>query len=77
MSAEGWGEFPIIVEIFVRNSGSVKLTHYLKLNAPERYVVSETLDVISVVVRETVPLSVASHIHHRAKSLIRCVSPIL
>jgi hypothetical protein len=44
VSAEGWGEFPILVEIHVRNGGVVKFTHYLKLTSPESIVVNESFD---------------------------------
>lgn len=46
VSAEGWGEFPIGIEIFIRDGGSVKLTHLLRLNSPDSIVVNETFDTI-------------------------------
>jgi hypothetical protein len=46
ISAEGWGEFPIIIEIYLRKGGSIKATHYLKLNAAEDIVVSESFDTL-------------------------------
>lgn len=44
MTAEGWGEFPILIEIHLRNSSSIKLTHYLKLTSLEPIVVNESFD---------------------------------
>lgn len=57
-SAEGWGEFPILIEIHLRRGGSVKLTHYLKLTSPEPIVVNESLDNImcdSLIDFESIP----------------------
>ncbi len=46
MSEKGWGEFPLHIEIIPKKGTPVKVTHYLKLNAPERIVVNETYECI-------------------------------
>ena len=53
MTEEGWGEFTINVEIFVRGQASVKVSHYLKLNGEGPVVVNETVDSFAVVLDRT------------------------
>lgn len=46
ITEEGWGEFQIHIEIFCRQYGTVKLTHYLKLNGQDEIVVNERFETI-------------------------------
>lgn len=46
VSAEGWGEFPLHIEIIPKKGLPIKVTHYLKLNAPDRIVVNETFEYV-------------------------------
>jgi hypothetical protein len=46
ITEEGWGEFNINIEIFYRQGGSVKVSHYLKLNGPGEIVVNERFDTL-------------------------------
>jgi hypothetical protein len=43
-SADGWGEFPIHIQIFPRVGSSVKCVHYLKLDSVKDVVVNESFD---------------------------------
>jgi len=46
VSEQGWGEFPILIEVVLKNGESVKLSHYLKLTSPDPIVVNETYDTL-------------------------------
>jgi transcription initiation factor IIF auxiliary subunit len=45
---EGWGEFHINVDIFLRPQGNVRVTHYLKLNGNGPVVVNETFETVLI-----------------------------
>lgn len=60
MSEQGWGEFPIQIEIFPKKGHPTKLSHYLKLNAPERIVVNESYEHLEVA--QSVTLSELPHL---------------
>ena len=48
ISADGWGEFPIHIQIVPRVGSSVKCVHYLKLDSVKDVVVNETFDYITL-----------------------------
>lgn len=46
ITEQGWGEFPLHIEVVPKKGTPVKITHYLKLNAPDSIVVNETFEYI-------------------------------
>ena len=46
ISAEGWGEFHISVEVHIRGDRCMKVQHYLKLNAADDIVANESFDTL-------------------------------
>jgi hypothetical protein len=46
ISAEGWGEFHITVEMYILGDRCVKVQHYLKLNAADAIVANESFDTL-------------------------------
>ena len=46
ISDEGWGEFPVGLELTLRHGGNLKLTHYLKLDSPDPIIVNQTFETL-------------------------------